>query len=1348
MTWHYQPSARAASLLGAVTLTSITVSPSTATLVTGATQQFAATGHYSDGSTADVTETATWSTADSGIATVNSSGLATGVATGVAQIDATIGAVTGSTEVTVIELSSIVVTPATASITISGTQQFVATGHYSDSSTADITASVTWSSSNESVATIDGSGLASPVADGSVTITAESGAISGTAGLTVASVLSGTTLAAWRAGSFSYQWVAQIEGCKFLLSEAPTAAVAAAYAGTDWDPTTNSDAVILGECLFVELHNEQKLDPWKPFGRGGTAILRIMPDAADQFGIYASRRGHGAETSLGATIDRNDTSISLSFGTDFAAPPSTAFIGTECIKYSAVTSTSMTASVRGFYSPLASGTSTRFANHHRVGLDPTQVQMDPVISQEPRVWVGKRVALRMHLWDGTSLNSIDDSYQAFSGRIASIADDPDTGCMVIEVKHQLDEIADAIVFRDQYVGEVPEGIYLQSTGKLQITETIAGVDAAGNSLTLTAGNYSLSEIYALLNDYTGGELAAGRITGSYTWKQESTASGPRTVCRFSMPNPGATSVAAYWVLSMPSEMAGFLGFENGTMTNVGQSARIAPSGTYYTPNSGSRVSEDEPYVTFATHFNGPNGPSFQAEMVNERGIWTDQRSLLPSGIRHIADGVEATLYSGVAQSWGIFQIDEKVLAFGTYDLATHTFANVYVAPWRLSSDPIGSIQQIGRKASDQSGPITIKQILFLESSFAKVVKYMFYSTGTAGYNSADFDALGYGAGIGVPAENLGSDFETSIDSLPGADAPLLVVLTKPTKLVDALSSDLILRRASLIWKEGGLQFTRWKTPLVGLATYTLDEDNKAAPSNANENHRTPALESGVFQRPIVTVKFNRDFSTSDETYLRSITLEDQTAVDDGGGNAEDVGTVTISARNTYAQFSETGAPMESLIKDFLAHFPMVSRAWRMLTRSIALPLYESLYPGDVVIVNDNYARDPLTGLRRINGRAALVTRIAYDPGGPSPAVNGQPQEPRQMAGEVDLFFFDSHRGAEYGAAAMMDDTANASGFTAGYGSATTSLRCYAHKYSESSEQSDALNFTTGDVIDITEIDPSNTASPITWRRTVAGQSTATDIFLTSALSSPAFDATKKYRITPAPYASATVTQQDHAYQADTTDQMIVDVDVADHYASTTVTENITPNVGTDLADFLPDQAYGDGVSLDCGNDVAQANLANMLIDRKTAHQSPFLSSQMMIGSAALDTWSGRFFGICYLGTEMLSTSVYRMVTVAPWFQLDNAHGATSGQVRVTFSRELPKVAQGVTDDGTGAPYFDGHYNQLTWTTTSTAWAIGADQTFYANIKEVGTGMLYVTIEVYNAKTRGLAKFIEGVRLLA
>ncbi len=65
-------------------------------------------------------------------------------------------------------------------------KQYPATGTYDDSSSADVTASVDWVSDNPAAAIIDGSGVASGVAEGSAGISASQGAIgSNSATLTV-----------------------------------------------------------------------------------------------------------------------------------------------------------------------------------------------------------------------------------------------------------------------------------------------------------------------------------------------------------------------------------------------------------------------------------------------------------------------------------------------------------------------------------------------------------------------------------------------------------------------------------------------------------------------------------------------------------------------------------------------------------------------------------------------------------------------------------------------------------------------------------------------------------------------------------------------------------------------------------------------------------------------------------------------------------------------------------------------------------------------------------------------------------------------------------------------------------
>lgn len=177
------------------TLTSISVTPSSANVPAGAMQQYMATGTFSDSTTQDLTAQVSWSSLDTAIATVSndagSEGKATAVATGSTTIRAARGSVTGdaAVNVTAATLSSISVTPDPATIHKGTSQQFTATGVYSDSTTQDITTQVTWSSANTAIATIsnsDGSrGLAQGVAEGSTTIRAALSGVTGTASVTV-----------------------------------------------------------------------------------------------------------------------------------------------------------------------------------------------------------------------------------------------------------------------------------------------------------------------------------------------------------------------------------------------------------------------------------------------------------------------------------------------------------------------------------------------------------------------------------------------------------------------------------------------------------------------------------------------------------------------------------------------------------------------------------------------------------------------------------------------------------------------------------------------------------------------------------------------------------------------------------------------------------------------------------------------------------------------------------------------------------------------------------------------------------------------------------------------------------
>jgi len=173
-----------------LTLVSIQVTPAVRSIGVGATQQFVATGIYSDNTQQDLSSTAAWSSSDSFVATVDAVGLATGIASDPTAVTITAmhSGISGTASLTVTAaLVSIQVTPASSTIATDATQQFVATGIYSDNFQQDLSSTAAWSSSNSLVATVDAVGLATGIAANptAVTITATHSGISGTAQLTV-----------------------------------------------------------------------------------------------------------------------------------------------------------------------------------------------------------------------------------------------------------------------------------------------------------------------------------------------------------------------------------------------------------------------------------------------------------------------------------------------------------------------------------------------------------------------------------------------------------------------------------------------------------------------------------------------------------------------------------------------------------------------------------------------------------------------------------------------------------------------------------------------------------------------------------------------------------------------------------------------------------------------------------------------------------------------------------------------------------------------------------------------------------------------------------------------------------
>lgn len=168
------------------TLVGIDVRPASTTLALGTTQLFTASGRYSDASTVPLGSTATWSSSDDTVVTVDATGRATARGVGTARITAGFDAERGEAEITVTAatLRSLVATPSSFTLPLGGTRAITIAGVLSDGTMQDLTSMATWRSGTGGVATVDSTGLVTAVGQGLSVITATVGAFTVTSSVT------------------------------------------------------------------------------------------------------------------------------------------------------------------------------------------------------------------------------------------------------------------------------------------------------------------------------------------------------------------------------------------------------------------------------------------------------------------------------------------------------------------------------------------------------------------------------------------------------------------------------------------------------------------------------------------------------------------------------------------------------------------------------------------------------------------------------------------------------------------------------------------------------------------------------------------------------------------------------------------------------------------------------------------------------------------------------------------------------------------------------------------------------------------------------------------------------------
>ncbi len=178
----------------AATLQSIEITPPSPKVAVGTSVQLTATGIWSNNQHSDLTGLATWNSSNPANASVGAStGSVHTFTVGTAAISVSYGGQSATANLTVTPgvLMSVAVTPAATTLAVGTSEQLIATGTFSDGTTQDVSADMTWSSSASAIATVSSSGLEHALAVGPETITATCsvpslcGTLSGSSAVTV-----------------------------------------------------------------------------------------------------------------------------------------------------------------------------------------------------------------------------------------------------------------------------------------------------------------------------------------------------------------------------------------------------------------------------------------------------------------------------------------------------------------------------------------------------------------------------------------------------------------------------------------------------------------------------------------------------------------------------------------------------------------------------------------------------------------------------------------------------------------------------------------------------------------------------------------------------------------------------------------------------------------------------------------------------------------------------------------------------------------------------------------------------------------------------------------------------------
>lgn len=1126
----------------------------------------------------------------------------------------------------------------------------------------------------------------------------------------------GTTLDTLSSGEgMQVAFVLAIEGMPYLLTtSADTAAAVTAWAGTPWS------TVYAG--LQIKGSLEQSIEPWQREIKSSELIFVVQPvdDSADAFGVDVHKIGGGSQTELRSSIGCNDTTIPVMEHANLTSP---VWIGTERITYSGTSGTSaagtaaLTGATRGTFHPFddsgegSAGDANRFGRDHTLPSFDYDVKYRPRVTTVPRTWIGRWVGLWAHRIVGTTWDVKAQAQRIFAGKIKDIQDTTDGGgATQLVCEDVFSVIRDTTLLHDQFRGRVKEGVYIRQEWYFEAEEkmlTAASAFVANDAADLTvepsgasganqinAGYYTVFELIDALNAWLADEHNTDvNLDGAWSLRVVG-ADGPEPRVEWTVQFTNATAYFNQtFKLRVPPQVLTFLGFEGFNLSNGFGELTMHTAGTDKTVTLSAA---GPPLKVGSLQWTEAFG-DYVLDLESSQGTWFDNQAWLPEPIK--------SDHTTAGENWGILQVG-PIAVVGRYVSAT-SFTGVALPPGlnaELGNAWIGDARP--SVALGDPGYLEVRQIVILEGKLADIVARLFASTGTSGYNHTTYDSLPAQLGCAIPWDLFGDNFTTSLSVLEqdSSTNALRLVIEKPVKLTACLVPELLLRGAFLVWKNQGMRFTQWATPVAGVATHTLTEANKGS-SLPDDPQLAPTQISDRDLVNVVKVEYNRK-AILDGAYRDTYEFRFAGSIADYGESKP----FTIEARNSYAGNTATGDTVQDLVAALIGKYvPMWGRPIPRMQRTININFFEDVAPGDIALVTDEFMRDPSTGTRGVVAKPALIVR------------HGCKWWDGELYGVVELAFLALDNVPIYSPSAYLI----ASGYAADTPSAGKSqVNVEASYFTYAGEAADASHFAAGDKVTVYEFDDPGGA-PQSW--TVGVDAVAGSLFTFDA-NLAGFDTAGKYLMTAQVYTANTTAQKTKAFQADDLDLRISDARDAYEYGHDAATAIVAAEASSVLPDLIDTSgiAYGDGRPVTPAIHRTLGRFIANFIDYKSAVSMPVMVTGTPIRGPAAITWRLHWCMPAFAGIGILATQT-RSFSVAPI--LDSTSTADQVECRVTWSLKPP------TGSSLVSVVFAPPYKQITFTHQSTTQAIKTAQDL-RHVVSVHNGRGFLSVELRAAAVAG------------